>query len=198
MSDNKYLSSPPMRMNDGRAFTDYRPNCDVNNQYRVNNNIPNSYQYRLFMTNNAEKIMENDRLNTCKFLTINEVHPNVQLDELTKITCNSNTCEEKVFNKNGLGQGRNYGANNELSNMYSNYQCCPTTKSLINKAQEIDKGETRLPPMQEQQVSDANNLIPEEQYIPMEEEVVNLQPLENAPPIPMEEAVPMEEYNYMR
>ena len=184
MSDNKYLNSPPMRMNDGRAFTDYRPNCDVNNQYRVNNSIPNSYQYRLFMTNNAEKIMQNDRMNTCKNLTISEVHPGVQLDELTKVKCNNNTCEEQVFNKNGLGQGRNYGNNNELPNMYNHYQCCPTSKSLLNKSKEIDKGETPNNVVQEESVMDASNVLEEQpQFIPMEEEVINLQPMEESPPM---------------
>ena len=200
MSDNRYLKSPPMRMNDGRAFTDYRPNCDVNNQYRVNNGIPNSYQYRLFMTQNAEKIMQNDRMNTCKHLTISEIHPGVQLDELTKITCNANTCEEKVFNKNGLGQGRNYGGNNELPNMYNHYQCCPTKKALVDKANEINQNRPQMPPLQEQRIEDTTNVISEQPtFVPMEEEIVNLQPLENAPPIPMEETLPpvMQEGNYM-
>lgn len=189
MADNKYLKSPPMRMNDGRAFTDYRPNCDVNNQYRVNNSIPNSYQYRLFMTNNAEKIMENDRMNTCKNLTISEVHPGVQLDELTKVTCNANSCEEKVFNRNGLGQGRNYGATYELPNMYNHYQCCPTTKSLLSKAQQVNNTETRLPPMEEQsmvvQEEMGNNVLAEQTNysIPVEEEIINLQPMQEAPPM---------------
>ena len=56
-----------------------------------------------------------------KNLTRSEVHPNVQLDELTKVTCNANSCEENLFNKNGLGQGRNYGSTYELPNMYNHY-----------------------------------------------------------------------------
>ena len=39
-SNNKYFDCPP-RMHDGRNFTDYRPSCDVNNQYVVNGNVLN-------------------------------------------------------------------------------------------------------------------------------------------------------------
>ena len=37
-SNNKYFKCPP-RMDDGRHFTDYRPNCHVNNLVRANNKI---------------------------------------------------------------------------------------------------------------------------------------------------------------
>ena len=155
---------------------------------------------RLIKEMASEKIMNNDRKMTCQHLSISEIHPNVQLDEFSKVTCNKNTCEEKVFNRNGLGQGRNYGANNELPNMYNHYQCCPTTKSLLNKAAEIQKTETRMPPMQEEmprvymesapiipmeESSVGSNVLAEQvDYgIPMEEEIVNLVPMEEAPPM---------------
>ena len=37
-SDNKYNDSP-VRMADGRHFTDYRPSCDLNNVIKRDNNI---------------------------------------------------------------------------------------------------------------------------------------------------------------
>ena len=40
---------------DGRAFTDYRPNCVVNKEMQ---NGSNSLEYRKFLQMNAEKIME--------------------------------------------------------------------------------------------------------------------------------------------
>ena len=59
-SNNKYFNCPP-RMNDGRQFTDYRPNCYVNNLIRMTNSIPGSYEYRQFLINNAEDLMQVNR-----------------------------------------------------------------------------------------------------------------------------------------
>ena len=63
ISNNKYFDCPAL-MSDGRQFTDYRPSCDMNNMYRVKNGIPNSFQYRIFVTNNAEKIMGRMQITT--------------------------------------------------------------------------------------------------------------------------------------
>lgn len=54
-SNNKYFNCPP-RMADGRQFTDYRPNCYVNNLLRYNNRTMSSYEYRQFLVNNADEL----------------------------------------------------------------------------------------------------------------------------------------------
>ena len=64
-SNNKYFSCPP-RMDDGRHFTDYRGNCFVNNIIRNNNDIMNSFQYRSFLTNNADELMNLNREYACQ------------------------------------------------------------------------------------------------------------------------------------
>lgn len=64
-SNNKYFDCPP-RMDDGRHFTDYRNNCYVNNLVRNNKNITNSFQYRMFLTRNANKIMDLNKKYTCQ------------------------------------------------------------------------------------------------------------------------------------
>ncbi len=56
-SNNKYFNCPA-RMDDGRTFTDYRPNCYVNNLIRMKNNVRGSYEYRQFLIHNAENLME--------------------------------------------------------------------------------------------------------------------------------------------
>jgi hypothetical protein len=56
-SNNKYFDSPA-RMDDGRIFTDYRPNHTVNDMIRYSNNIMSSYEYRQFLINNGAKIMD--------------------------------------------------------------------------------------------------------------------------------------------
>ena len=52
-------------MADGRHFTDYRPNCYLNNSMRADNQTFNSFQYRMFLTQNAERLMEMNRNNSC-------------------------------------------------------------------------------------------------------------------------------------
>jgi hypothetical protein len=44
-------------MSDARAFTDYRSSCRTNAQFRINNNISSSHEYRMFLTSNAVNIM---------------------------------------------------------------------------------------------------------------------------------------------
>ena len=56
-SNNKYFDCPP-RMADGRFFTDYRPNCYTQNLIRSKNGLNNSFQYRMFLTHNAENLMD--------------------------------------------------------------------------------------------------------------------------------------------
>lgn len=56
-SDNKYFDCPAV-MNDGRAFTDYRPSTTVDDMIRIGNNVRSNYEYRQFLTNNATAIME--------------------------------------------------------------------------------------------------------------------------------------------
>ena len=55
-SNNKFFNCPP-RMDDGRHFTDYRPNSYVNDLIRYSNNVRSSYQARQFLIANATKLM---------------------------------------------------------------------------------------------------------------------------------------------
>jgi hypothetical protein len=48
---------------DGRIFTDYNSNCVINNQIMKDNKITSQYEYRKFLQENAEKLMEIDRKN---------------------------------------------------------------------------------------------------------------------------------------
>ena len=63
-SNNKHPRCPP-RMSDGRHFTDHRPQCYVNNLVQQNNEITNSYQMRMFLTHNANKLMQVNRQRAC-------------------------------------------------------------------------------------------------------------------------------------
>jgi len=136
VSNNKYFDSPAL-MSDGRQFTDYRPSCDMNNMLRVKNSLPNSFKYRMFMTNNAEKIMDLNRVNACN---INCSKPcngdQVMLPEQTRVTCNKENCDSVALNSAvGLGQGRETGMSNDLKNNYVNnqpYNCCSSGPAVFN------------------------------------------------------------------
>jgi len=44
-------------MSDGRAFTDYRPNCMVNEKLQQGSGMENSREYRMYLQQNASKII---------------------------------------------------------------------------------------------------------------------------------------------
>lgn len=91
------------KMADGRAFTDYRPQC------LLNNSKLNSYDYRMFLMKNAEKIIENNVtsiITDCSCFNHNQV--GTMLPERNMVTCNKNTCFVTTSDKNGLGDGRMY------------------------------------------------------------------------------------------
>lgn len=104
---------PVYNMADGRHFTDYRPKCVQNNSV-VNNNtdVLNSYEYRMFLQHNAEKIMnenkniasENNRCEPCYDL----MEEGTMLPEVNKFECNANTCALRENVPYGVGTGRQY------------------------------------------------------------------------------------------
>jgi hypothetical protein len=58
MADNFYKECPAM-MSDGRLFTDYRSSVRTNEHLKRINGIKRDDEYRLFLQNNAKKIMDN-------------------------------------------------------------------------------------------------------------------------------------------
>jgi hypothetical protein len=108
-SNNKHFGCPP-RMADGRHFTDYRPSCHINNIIRTGNNVLNSFQYRNFLTNNADELMNLNRNYACQKNCCGPCkepyHSVNTLPEINKVKCDSHNCELVGFDPNGLGQGR--------------------------------------------------------------------------------------------
>ena len=56
-SNNKYFDCPAL-MSDGRIMTDYRSSNTLNDLIRISNNTLSSFEYRQFLTNNADNIMK--------------------------------------------------------------------------------------------------------------------------------------------
>ena len=111
-SNNKFASAPA-RMADGRHFTDYRPSCMLNTRIQVDNKVPNSYEFRMFLTRNADDLMELNRKQTFLANGAFECKPpynvGTMLPESAKIKCNAQTCKVSHNYDNGLGLGRDYG-----------------------------------------------------------------------------------------
>lgn len=116
-SDNKHFDCPP-RMADGRHFTDYRPSCHVNDLLKADNAISNSFQYRKFLQENADTLMNKNREIACaknccapcvgKGLGVEGFNNGTMLPEKYIQECNANFCKVVINDVNGVGTGRNY------------------------------------------------------------------------------------------
>ena len=111
-SDNKYFDCPP-RMSDGRHFTDYRPNCEMNSVVKMDNKISNSFEYRNFLQQNASLILDINRKHACQKNccgpTCQEAFQNsTMLPEKYKVNCDNHTCTRVLNDPKGLGDGRVY------------------------------------------------------------------------------------------
>ena len=103
----------PIKMSDGRSFTDYRPRCMVNSELMTdvsnNNMIKSSYESRVFLQENAEKLMERNKLTFLEHLApcapcnrpFNE--PGTMYPERYVVKCTPTSCEKIEVNKYGLG-----------------------------------------------------------------------------------------------
>jgi hypothetical protein len=104
----------PMRMNDGRAFTDYRPRCMVNydmvSQLSEKKIINSSYESRMYLQRNADEIMELEKRNAVSKVNCVpcEAKVNTMLPEKYMIHCDTVSCKRDEANIEGLGDGRRY------------------------------------------------------------------------------------------
>ena len=138
-SNNKYFNAPPL-MSDGRHFTDYRPSCIVNTMLKINNKLTNSYEYRKYLTQNADKIINQNRqvnyiVNGC-YDCIQPREVGTMLPEQTIEQCNKGQCDVKPNFEDGVGIGRCYSVNKDfVCNKPGNYTCMYHE----NKLPKVDK-----------------------------------------------------------
>ena len=104
-SNNKYFGCPA-RMADGRNFTDYRPDCYVNNLIRQNNSTYNSFQYRMFLTHNAENLMNLNRTYACEKNCRGPCQAPYDVGTMmpseSAVDCNANKCGPMVGSTSGM------------------------------------------------------------------------------------------------
>lgn len=152
--NNKFVGCPA-RMADGRHFTDYRPSCQVNNLIRMNNNVVNSFDYRMYLANNATRLMD---INRAYALQKNSCGPcmapygqGTMLPEKYMQVCNGRSCETKLVNPDGIGTGRLYVEGNgdvcpewptDLPRTLNNSQC-GDPESMFSYYGDESKGASR-------------------------------------------------------
>lgn len=105
--------SCPIKMSDGRSFTDYRPRCSVNAELfedlTKKNIMKSSYESRMFLQENAEMIMERSRMFSLQNLSPCAPCKRPFSDDGTMypqryvVKCSATNCEKVEVNPNGLG-----------------------------------------------------------------------------------------------
>jgi|TARA_Y100000389_G_scaffold81486_1_gene78050 hypothetical protein len=107
----------PLRMSDGRSITDYRPKSTVNyeliEEVANNNLVKSSYETRLYLQNNADKIMDLELKKSLSNLMpfTNCTKPNdvngTTVPHKYIVNCDSVSCTKKIFDINGIGMKKN-------------------------------------------------------------------------------------------
>ena len=104
VTDNVELDFPA-RMNDGRQFTDYSPNCQMNFHIAGDQG---SWSERQYLIHNAEQIHQQMVSDMEAQTACTKCPDNTVLPVKTSVTCYPDMCKYNVVNKGGLGQGRDY------------------------------------------------------------------------------------------
>ena len=98
--DNFYKEFPA-RMSDGRFITDYYPNCAMNLSAQKN---MSNWQYKLFMTRNAVKIMDSIKEYDHNRYGCNNCNdPSIPLTNQFLQKCENESCRIEQVDPNGLG-----------------------------------------------------------------------------------------------
>ena len=63
-SNNIHFDFPPI-MNDGRNFAKWQPGAAINQEIRQENGIKSNWQYRKYLTENADSVIKSNQLEAC-------------------------------------------------------------------------------------------------------------------------------------
>lgn len=97
------------RMSDGRHFTQYSATCGAYQELRSVNGLASSYETRMYLMQNAEKLMTENlqyalHKNACPCAPLDSI--GTMLPEKEMIKCNANYCTFYGKDSNGVGLGR--------------------------------------------------------------------------------------------
>jgi len=63
-SNNIHFDFPPI-MTDGRNYSKWQPGAQINEEIRKENNIKSNWQYRKYLTENADAVIRSNQLEAC-------------------------------------------------------------------------------------------------------------------------------------
>jgi hypothetical protein len=63
-SNNIHFDFPPI-MSDGRNFSKWQPGASINQEIRESNGITSNWQYRKYLTENADKVIKANQIEAC-------------------------------------------------------------------------------------------------------------------------------------
>jgi hypothetical protein len=113
-NDNKAFSCPE-KMEDGRLFTNWRPRSSTQYYNMVTNNMPDSYSYRQYMTQNAETLIKQNAAEAYMRAACgpcdNDYNAGHMLPETDEQVCDSRKCTFRTTDPFGLGRSRMYDQN---------------------------------------------------------------------------------------
>jgi hypothetical protein len=110
---NNSLFNCPIR-GDYRLFTDWRPRCSTQYMDMINNNLPSSLEYRMFLTHNTDELIKKNAVKAymkarCGPCVDNpDWNTGTMLPEFDSQECNSRTCSYRIVDPMGLGRQRKY------------------------------------------------------------------------------------------
>ena len=115
---NSAAAQCPNRMEDGRAFTDYRSRCAVNaelyNKVVQAKMMASSYESRIYLQQNCDSLMQENfqaavgNLMPCAPCARPFSDPGTMEPERYVVRCDAVSCSRTETNPNGIGDGRNY------------------------------------------------------------------------------------------
>lgn len=107
----------PSRMNDARAFTDYRFRCDLNAELMAKvaaSKMPlSSYDSRMYLQQNSRRVIDEQRARSIQGLSpcapcLNPTNPSTMLDSRYVVKCDKVSCTRTEVNNQGVGDYRAY------------------------------------------------------------------------------------------
>ena len=108
------VQCPPIRMADGRNFTDYRTRCTIDYEKKSKNLFKSNYDERQYFIQNANRIMaeHNDQamLHNSVSCCFGPNDKGTMLPEKNMVQCNKKTCNFYQNDYQGIGTGRNYAS----------------------------------------------------------------------------------------
>jgi hypothetical protein len=108
-SNNIHADFPPI-MNDGRNYTNWQPGAVINERIREQANLKTNWNYRQYLSKNADAIIKYNQMSACGECCANTVQYG------TGATVSNNT---PYLYKSCLDETKKYGyENSDLKNLY--------------------------------------------------------------------------------